>query len=201
PWLSPDPWFWRWVGSLAIKTRYSCMARLLIGSVYFLRLDRRRWAEMQPFPPLGTLYAASFARAQGHDVHFFDAMLAQSPQEWTAALESKKPDIAVLFDDNFNYLSKMCLTNMRKAALSMIAAGKSARARVVVCSSDAVDHPELYLEAGADAVILGEGEATLAEVVARFAREDTPDFKSIEGIAFLNDRGSLERTPRRALFR
>ena len=81
--------------------------------------------------------------------------------------ERIRPDIAVLYDDNFNYLSKMCLTNMRDAAVAMIGAAKAMGAKVIVCCSDAVDHPELYLDAGADAVILGEGEAVLAEIVDR----------------------------------
>jgi radical SAM superfamily enzyme YgiQ (UPF0313 family) len=174
------------------------VARLLIGSVYFLRLDPRQWGEMQPFPPLGTLYAAGYMRAQAHEVHFFDAMLAQSPQEWTEMLARTKPDIAVLFDDNFNYLSKMCLTNMRDAAFAMIASARASGAKVVVCSADAVDHPERYLKAGADAVILGEGEAALADIIDRISESD---LSGIDGIAVLDEHGLLRRTPRRAPFR
>jgi radical SAM superfamily enzyme YgiQ (UPF0313 family) len=175
------------------------VARLLIGSVYFLRFDPRQWGEMQPFPPLGTLYAAGYMREHAHEVHFFDAMLAQSPQEWTEMLDRTRPDVAVLFDDNFNYLSKMCLTNMRDAAFAMIASARASGAKVVVCSADAVDHPERYLQAGADAVILGEGEAALADIVGRI--EAASDFNGIDGIAVLDERGSVRRTPRRTPFR
>src|SRR6266478_4340836 len=138
---------------------------------------------MQPFPPLGTLYAAGFMRARDHEVQFFDAMLANSPLEWADMLNRVQPDIAVLFDDNFNYLSKMCLTNMREAAFAMLASAKAAQAKIVVCSADAVDQPHLYLAAGADAVIVGEGEAALAEIVARLEREPAPNLKTIDGIA------------------
>ncbi len=177
------------------------MARLLIGSVYFLRLDPRRWEEMQPFAPLGTLYAAAYIRAAGHEVHFFDAMLADSPAEWAEAVARIQPDIAVLFDDNFNYLSKMCLTNMREAAFAMLASAKAAQAKIVVCSADAVDQPHLYLAAGADAVIVGEGEAALAEIVARLEREPAPNLKTIDGIAVRDDSGAVHRTNRRAPLR
>jgi len=37
---------------------------------------------MQPYPPLGSLYAASLMREQGYSVALFDAMLADSEQEW-----------------------------------------------------------------------------------------------------------------------
>ena len=174
------------------------VARLLIGSVYYLRLDPKRFEEMQPFPPLATLCAAAYMRARGHDVHFFDAMLAGSDAEWTSMAERVRPDIAVLYDDNFNYLSKMCLTNMRDAAVAMIAAAKAMGAKVVVCCSDAVDHPELYLDAGADAVILGEGDAVLAEIVERIGSSGLDD---IQGVAVRGPDGSVVRTGRRSPLR
>ena len=170
------------------------MARLLIGSVYYLRLDPKRWDEMQPFPPLATLCAAASVRAQGHDVHFFDAMLAASADEWTARIERIRPDIAVLYDDNFNYLSKMCLTNMREAAVAMIATAKRAQAQVIVCCSDAVDHPELYLDAGADAVILGEGDLALAEIADQCGHDG---LDTIPGLALRADNGEVVRTGKR----
>src|SRR5262245_14043018 len=150
---------------------------------------------MQPFPPLATLCAASFMRAQGHEVHFFDAMLSVSPGEWAAQLERVRPDIAVLYDDNFNYLSKMCLTNMRDAAVAMIDAARNMKAKVVVCCSDAVDHPEVYLDAGADAVILGEGEAALAEIVAEIG--GAGDLENVQGLALRAPDRSTVRTARR----
>jgi radical SAM superfamily enzyme YgiQ (UPF0313 family) len=170
------------------------VARLLIGSVYFLRLDPRRWEEMQPFPPLATLCAAAYMRAHGHDVSFFDAMLAESTAVWSSMAERIRPDVAVLYDDNFNYLSKMCLTNMRDAAIAMIGATKAVNAKVIVCCSDAVDHPDLYLDAGADAVILGEGEAALAEIVDRLG---SGDLSSIQGVAIRDSDGSVRRTSKR----
>src|SRR6202158_6548700 len=93
--------------------------KILFGQSYFLRFDPKLWAAMQPYPPLGTLYAASAMRARGHTVVLFDSMLAQSEDEWAAALDLHRPRYAVLYEDNFNYLSKMCLLRMRAAAHTM----------------------------------------------------------------------------------
>ena len=158
------------------------MARITVGSVYFLRLDPARWAERQPFPPLGTLYAAAVLRDAGHAVTLFDAMIADAVEDWDAALERSRPDIAVLYDDNFNYLSKMCLSSMRAAALAMVASARRRGIRVAVCSADASDHPDLYLAAGADSVIVGEGEHTVCEVTERWAAGAT-DLSGIAGLA------------------
>src|SRR4029453_1421326 len=96
------------------------MTQILLGQSYFLRFDPKLWEAMQPYPPLGALYAASVLREQGYTVSLFDAMLAESEAEWAQALERERPRIAVIYEDNFNYLSKMCLLRMRQAAFTMI---------------------------------------------------------------------------------
>jgi len=171
------------------------MARIIVGSVYFLRLDPARWAERQPFPPLGTLYAAGTLRAKGHEVSFFDSMIAESVDGWAAALEEAKPHVAILYDDNFNYLSKMCLSAMREAGLRMVAEARARGVKVAVCCADASDHPDLYLEAGADAVIVGEGEVTARELTALWAAGGI-DLSGIHGVAWRSLNGVV-RNPRR----
>ena len=39
------------------------MIDILFGQSYYLRFDPKLWSAMQPYPPLGTLYAASVMRA------------------------------------------------------------------------------------------------------------------------------------------
>ena len=103
------------------------MTQILLGQSYFLRFDPKLWEAMQPYPPLGTLYAASYLRQHGYEVALFDAMLAESEDEWGMALDDHKPQYAIIYEDNFNYLSKMCLLRMREAAFKMIDMAKSTR--------------------------------------------------------------------------
>ena len=140
------------------------MTDLLFGQSYYLHFDPKLWRAMQPYPPLGTLYAASYMRAEGFSVALFDAMLAQSEAEWEVALEHHRPRFAVIYEDNFNYLSKMCLLRMRQAAFTMLAMAKARGCTTIICGSDASDHAEQYLAAGADFALLGEGEETLLEL-------------------------------------
>src|SRR5262249_21522719 len=98
-------------------------------------------------------------------VALFDAMLAASEEEWAGALDRHRPRFAVIYEDNFNYLSKMCLLRMRQAALTMIDAAKARGIPTIVAGADATDHPGTYLDRGADVVIAGEGEITLVEVL------------------------------------
>src|SRR5205814_9412962 len=100
-----------------------------------------------------------------YEVGLFDAMLAESEAEWAAALDAHQPRYAILFEDNFNYLSKMCLLRMREAAFEMISMAKTRGCCVILCGADATDHSLKYYERGADYVLLGEGEETLAELM------------------------------------
>jgi anaerobic magnesium-protoporphyrin IX monomethyl ester cyclase len=171
------------------------MSRVLLGQSYFLRFDPKLWGEMQPYAPLGTLYAASFLRARGHSVALFDAMLARSEAEWGDALDAARPGVAVLYEDNFNYLSKMCLGRMREAALRMTGMARDAGAVVVAAGSDATDHPEVYLGRGADFVVRGEGEQTLAELLDHLSGRG-PTLDEVRGLAYRVE-GRVHLTPPR----
>jgi anaerobic magnesium-protoporphyrin IX monomethyl ester cyclase len=171
---------------------------VLIGQAYFLRFDPALWAAQRPYAPLGPLYAAAHVRDAGYTVALFDAMLAESEREWSAALDTHRPAVAVIYEDSFNYLSKMCLLRMRQAALTMIAAARDRQVPVLVAGSDATDHPALYLNEGARAVIAGEGEVTLVRVLDALGRGEP--LTSIEGLV-VNEQGTIHRTAARAILR
>ncbi|HRF94978.1 MAG TPA: cobalamin-dependent protein, partial [Aggregatilineales bacterium] len=156
--------------------------KLLFGQSYYLIFDPKLYAAMKPYPPLGTLYAASALREQGYDVALFDAMLAQSESEWEQSLEKNLPQVAIIYEDNFNYLSKMCLGRMRQAALTMIDMAKKRNCTVIVCGSDATDHPEIFLGGGADYVLLGEGEESLIELMASLSGKSDASPEAILGV-------------------
>ena len=147
------------------------MLSILVGHSYFLRFDRKQWERAKPYPPLATLQTAAMLREVGHRVSVFDAMLADGPEQFTQQLQEVAPQVVVLYEDNFNFLSKMCLEKMRAAACSMIAASHRSGVRVLVAGSDATDNPQVYLDAGADVVLIGEGLAALLTLCERLARQ------------------------------
>jgi anaerobic magnesium-protoporphyrin IX monomethyl ester cyclase len=160
---------------------------VLFGQAYFFRFDPKLWSAQQPYAPLGALYAAAAVRQGGYEVALFDAMLAESEEEWTAALDAHRPRYAVLYEDNFNYLSKMCLSRMRQAAIAMIRSAAAAGVPVIVAGSDATDHPAIYLDAGADFVIVGEGEATLVELLDALHGRGVQPVEQVAGLCTRRD--------------
>ncbi len=178
------------------------MSKLLIGQSYYLRFDPKLWAAMQPYPPLGSLYAAGYLRARGYPVHFFDAMLADGESAWGEALDRVQPRFAIIYEDNFNYLTKMCLLRMREAACAMIGMAHERGSIVIVSGADASDHPELYLGYGADFVLLGEGEATLGELLDHLTGRMLQPPEEILGLAWPDPTdGSMRATRRRPVLR
>jgi anaerobic magnesium-protoporphyrin IX monomethyl ester cyclase len=183
------------------------MVDILFGQSYYLRFDEKLWQAMQPYPPLGTLYAAAYMRERGYDVALFDAMLAHTTAEWQTAVAQHQPTYAVIFEDNFNYLSKMSLLRMRDAAIEMIDYAKQQGCIVIVAGADMTDQANLYLAHDADYVLLGEGEETLAELIgyleATAAVGNTPienDLYQIQSLAYLHD-GQVIKTPTRPVIR
>lgn len=159
------------------------MKRVLFTHSYFYRFDPKQWKAKQPFPPLATITAASFIRNFGFEVSLFDTSLRESPEELIKAIKEFNPDYLVIYDDGFNYLTKMCLTNMRQAAFRIAQIAKQNNLTVIVSSSDATDHYEKYLSNGADFIIIGEAEHTLHELIEAL-NSGANNLSDINGLVF-----------------
>ena len=172
------------------------MAEILLTHSFFLHFDPKQKRAMMPYPPLGTLYAAGYLESKQFSVGLFDTMLADSEEELRSALNYHQPKVLTIYDDDFNYLNKMCLTRMREAAFSMISIAKEFGLFVVVHGSDATDHYEKYLLRGADVVLRGESEQTLHRVCEQVLRQKNFQFEQIPGVAFTtNERTICNENP------
>src|SRR5688572_6608310 len=149
------------------------MLSILVCHSYFLRFDQKQQERAKPYPPLATLQVASMLRKAGHEVSLFDAMLAEDLTRFERQLDVLKPQVVLLYEDNYNFLSKMCLGRMRRAACEMLTLARARGARLLAAGSDASDAPEKYLAAGAHAVLHGEALATLTALVDRLDHDIT----------------------------
>jgi anaerobic magnesium-protoporphyrin IX monomethyl ester cyclase len=175
---------------------------ILLTHSYHLYYDSKQTWKMQPYPPLGTLYAAALLRRAGHSVAVFDTMLNDPERGFHEALERHRPKIVVIYEDSFNFLSKMCLTRMRQVAYKMLQDSQRAGAMVLVNGSDASDHKDDYLRAGFLCVLLGEAEWTLLDAVQRLMSRGSRALSQVHGIAYLDlQNGSVMETPRRPQMR
>ncbi len=172
------------------------MGRVLFTHSYFYKFDSKQWNNKQFYPPLGTITAASFIRSKGYEVNLFDTNLADHPNDIIPSIQKYKPEYLVIYDDGFNYLTKMCLTLMREAAWELIKIGKEYNCKVIVSSSDSTDHFEDYLNKGADVILLGEGELSSLDVLNSF-KSGSPELTTINGIVFKDEEGEIVNNGRR----
>jgi anaerobic magnesium-protoporphyrin IX monomethyl ester cyclase len=145
---------------------------LLLAHGYFLSLDAAEQRVMRPHPPLGLLYLSSHLKSKGIRVGIFDGTF-RTIDDFSDALDRQRPPIVGIA---VNLMTK-------RNALRMISIAKRRGARVVIGGPDPPHHAASYLEAGADVVVIGEGEQTLEELVGAL-RSPAVDLSSIHGIVF-----------------
>jgi radical SAM superfamily enzyme YgiQ (UPF0313 family) len=133
---------------------------VLLAHAYFLSEDREERRIMRPHPPLGLLYLSSHLKAQGVRVSVFDSTF-RAFTDFEACVRRERPAVVGLA---VNLMTK-------RNALRMMDVARRAGARVVVGGPDPPHYAEEYLAAGADAVVIGEGEHTLHELLHRPAAE------------------------------
>jgi anaerobic magnesium-protoporphyrin IX monomethyl ester cyclase len=163
------------------------MADVLLTHSYHLPYDHKQLRKMQPYRPLGTLYAAAALRAAGFSVVLFDTMLSDPEKEFADFLTDHNPRIVVIYEDDFNFLTKMCLTRMREVAWHITEIAKRKDIPVVVHGSDATDHPELFLSHDVDYVLRGEAEQTLVSLCSGVLNQTS--FGEIEGLVHCGNNG------------
>jgi anaerobic magnesium-protoporphyrin IX monomethyl ester cyclase len=135
---------------------------ILVTHANHLYADRKQVRKMQPYPALQALIAASVLRRDGHQVVFFDCTF---DRDFRSTIDCIRPDLLVVSEDNFNFLTKMCLLANRELAFEMAVYARNRGIPSIVNSSDASDHACAYLDAGFDSVIQGELERALSDVV------------------------------------
>ena len=177
------------------------MVDILLTHSNHLFADRKQVRKMQPYPPLQTLLAAACLRRDGFEVALFDSTFEDPTLGFAGALEKFRPRLVAVCEDNFNFLTKMCLTEQRDAAFSMFGTAKERGIPVVANGSDASDHAAQYLDAGADYVIVGEVEKTLVELARCLLGRDSTDPRSIDGLSYRLTAGEETQTAPRVPMR
>jgi radical SAM superfamily enzyme YgiQ (UPF0313 family) len=157
---------------------------ILLAHAYFLADDAEERRIMRPHPPLGLLYLSSHLKAEGIDAGVFDGTF-RTFRDFQDALDRHRPPVVGI---SVNMMTK-------RHALRMMAAARAAGARVVVGGPDPPHYAEHYLDAGADVVVIGEGEKTLVDLLCG-GRDFSP---AVPGTVVRAPDGTIVRTAARPL--
>lgn len=134
--------------------------------------DEKQVQKMQPYPPLGTLLAAAVLREAGAHVGFCDVTFDDPRRVFARTVKRESPSLVVVCEDDFNFLTKMCLSRNRELAFWMAQFARARGCKTAVHGSDATDNSQAFLDAGFDYVLVGEVEETLLELAAGRAPEE-----------------------------
>src|ERR1700735_5343021 len=132
------------------------MADVLLTHSNHIYSDPKQVSKMQPYPPLQTMLAAAVLEQHGISTALFDPTFDFPQEGFRAALERHRPRLVVVCEDDFNFLSKMCLAHNRKLAFWMAQSAAERGIEVAVHGSDATDRVGEFLAAGFSAVLVGE---------------------------------------------
>lgn len=160
---------------------------ILLTHGYFLFEDPKELQIMKPYPPLGILYICSHLRRKGINAEVFDSTFS-SRRELRDLLAQGQPSILGV------YANLMTRSNV----VEILRVAKQLGWQTVVGGPEPGAYVSEYLTAGADAVVFGEGESTLEELVPALRSGALEKLDQIDGIAFRNTNGSVIRTKPRA---
>lgn len=133
--------------------------------------DEKQTKKMEPYPPLQTLLAAAVLREAGFRVGVCDIALEDPAAVFAKTVRRESPSLVMVCEDDFNFLTKMCLSKNRELAFWMARFAGACGCKTAVHGSDATDHSDAYLDAGFNFVLVGEVEDTLRELAGGAAPE------------------------------
>jgi len=156
---------------------------ILLTHGYFLYEDPKELQIMKPYPPLGILYICSHLRKKGLSAEVFDSTFSSRHELWNLLRQGPPSVIGI-------YANLMTRTNV----VEILRVAKEAGWQTVVGGPEPGAYINEYLAAGADVVVVGEGELTLEELVPSLHSHHPDKLDQIDGIAFLAPDGSVVRT-------
>lgn len=162
------------------------MPDILLTHGYFLYEDEKERQIMKPYPPLGLLYLSAYLKRANFDVALYDSTLG-SRTELFARLEREAGGVLGLY------------TNLmtRPVVVEIVAHAQAYGWTIIVGGPEAGNYPVEYLRHGADVVVVGEGEATLAETLTALRDRGRNRLHTVAGIWFKDAEGHCIQNPER----
>ncbi|PJF32383.1 MAG: B12-binding domain-containing radical SAM protein [Phototrophicales bacterium] len=159
---------------------------ILLTHGYFLNEDEHEKKVMRPYPPLGILSISAYLKQKGFDVAVYDTTF-RTPDDFRAYITQMRPAIIGVYANMMT----------RRFIIRLLPAMKAVGATVIMGGPDPANYPQNYLDYGADVVVIGEGEATLEELIPHITKHGVRDMAHIHGLVYRQD-ADLIRTPERA---
>ncbi len=149
--------------------------------------SRTAGSQINYWQPLGTLYVASYLLKAGHDVKFFNGAFMPH-NEIMDKLALFNPDIIGIYSTTFGWKKALFTAAEIREKLNTVFIAVGGPYPIAVqekCIEDSLD---------IDAVVTGEGELTMAELMQNLS--EGKSLKGVEGLVFRENDSIIKNPPR-----
>ncbi|MGC4041096.1 MAG: radical SAM protein [Flavobacterium sp.] len=150
---------------------------ILLTHAYYLSDDPKEQKIMKPYPPLGLLYVSAYLKSKNIANDVFDTTFS-TQQAQLEFISETKPGIICIYT---NLMTKVEVVKLIK----ILKTEYYGFPKIILGGPDVTYNIENYLKAGADFLIIGEGEETAFELCDAIMNKG--DFRNVNGIAFLKN--------------
>src|SRR5580692_4949293 len=176
-------------GAASFRQGFTTDMDLLLTHGYFLFEDPKELQIMKPYPPLGILYISSHLRRKGVQVKVFDSTFGSRDRLFEILRQGPPAVLGV-------YANLMTRSNV----LEILRVAKESGWQTVAGGPEPSAYVPEYLNAGADVVVIGEGEVTIEELLPVLRAGSRESLHRVDGIAFRDSEGNITQTkPRQQL--
>ncbi|SHI48261.1 B12-binding domain-containing radical SAM protein [Flavobacterium terrae] len=159
---------------------------ILFTHAYYLSDDPKEQKIMKPYPPLGLLYVSGYLKSKNIDNDVFDSTFSNQKTQLDFILE-KRPKVICIYTNLMTKIEVIKLMNILKSE-------KYNYPKIILGGPDVTYNIENYLKAGADYLVIGEGEETTFELYQAIINQT--NLKGVDGIAYLENEQIIQTNPR-----
>ena len=149
---------------------------------------------MKPYVPLGILYISAYLREQQYPNEIFDSTFSSFEKQCKRLLEFQ-PDVIGLYTNLMTKLNVLRLIRFVKNEKSL------SHTKIILGGPEVRNHARAFLDHGADALVIGEGEETMLELVKVFEGKSGISIAEVKSAAWKNESGEIVFNAERPLLK
>jgi anaerobic magnesium-protoporphyrin IX monomethyl ester cyclase len=152
--------------------------KILLTHGYFLEEDEREKLIMKPYVPLGILYISAYLEMNGFENDIFDSTFS-SFEKFKSNLKNNVPAVIGIYT---NLMTKL---NVLRIIKFIRGDEQLSEIKIILGGPEVRNHADEFLKHGANALVIGEGEETMLQLVKAYSSNTA--ISEIKGIAFRTD--------------
>ncbi len=160
---------------------------IVLTHAYYLSTDPKEQKIMKPYPPLGLLYISGYLKEKCVENYVFDTTFNSKSQQ-LKFIASKTPEVVAIYTNLMTKVEVIKLISLLKKDETY------GSPKIILGGPDVTYNSENYLNAGADYLVLGEGEQTIYELYEALTKH--LDVNDVTGIAYLSEGKVIKTKPR-----